>query len=55
MRERRVGRAVIARQVRLLYEALKTIPQGGFDGVTVLDDASARHTAVEIGTGLPPA
>ncbi len=53
MRERRVGRAVIARQVRLLHEALKTIPHEGFDGVTILDDASARHAAIEIGTGSP--
>lgn len=51
LRERKVGRAVIARQVRLLSEALRTIPQEGFDSVTVLDDASASRASLEIVTG----
>ena len=50
-RSRRVGRAVIARQVRLLYEALRTIPQEGFDSVTVLDDTSAPRASLEIVSG----
>ncbi len=54
-RERRVGRAVIARQVRLLYEALRTIREEGFESVTVLDDASAPRASLEIVTGARPA
>ncbi len=54
LRERRVGRAVIARQVRLLYEALRVIPQEGFDSVTVLDDTSASRASLEIVTGARP-
>jgi hypothetical protein len=37
---------VIARQVQLLREALKTIPHEGFDSVTILDDALARTVSV---------
>ncbi len=47
-RDRRVGRPVIANQVGLLHEALRTIPSEGFDAVTVLDDESARTTSVGI-------
>ncbi len=54
LRERRVGRAVIARQVRLLIEALRAIPQEGFDSVTVLDDSSAPRASLEIVTGGRP-
>ena len=54
LRERRVGRGVIARQVGLLYEALRTIPQEGFDSVTVLDDTSAPRATLEIVTGARP-
>ncbi len=55
LRERRVGRAVIARQVRLLCEALRAIPQEGFNSVTVLDDSSAPRASLEIVTGVRPA
>jgi protein phosphatase len=48
LRERRVGRPVIARQVRLLHESMKTISEEGFDAVTVLEDAQARTASVEI-------
>lgn len=48
LRERRVGRAVIARQVGLLYESLKTIDAEGFEEVVVLDETQARQTSVEI-------
>lgn len=48
MRERRVGRAVIERQSRLLHEALATIGEEGFDGITVLDEEQCRRVSVEI-------
>ncbi|MGH7429903.1 MAG: AAA family ATPase [Candidatus Methylomirabilaceae bacterium] len=47
-RERRVGRAVIAQHVQQLQDALRTIPQEGFDAVILLDDALARSTSVDI-------
>ncbi|MBI3998273.1 MAG: AAA family ATPase [Armatimonadetes bacterium] len=47
-RERRVGRPVIERQVRLLQEALRSIPNEGFDEVHVLDDVQARRASVGI-------
>ena len=55
LRERAVGRAVIGRHVRLLYEALRTIPNEGFDSVTILDDTSAPRASMEIVTGPGPA
>jgi protein phosphatase len=48
LRERRVGRAVIARQVGLLYQALETIGAEGFDDVVILDETQARQASVEI-------
>lgn len=48
LRARRVGRPVIAQQVRLLHEALRMIPQEGFDAVTILDEAQARRVTVEL-------
>lgn len=48
LRERRVGRAVIARQVRLLQETLRTIRDEGFDDVIILDDVMTRQTSVEL-------
>jgi O-acetyl-ADP-ribose deacetylase (regulator of RNase III)/predicted kinase len=64
LRERRVGRAVIERHIRLLYDSLRTLPDEGFDQVVILDEVLARQTSVELvparpqqGTGegpLPP-
>ncbi len=48
LRERRVGRAVIERQVRMLHETLATIGEEGFDSVTVLDEEQSRRVSVEI-------
>jgi protein phosphatase len=48
LRDRRVGRAVIARQVRLLHDALRTVGEEGFDRVVVLDEDAARRAAVVI-------
>lgn len=48
LRPRRVGRAVIERQVRLLRETLKTIKAEGFDDVMVLDETLARQVHVEV-------
>lgn len=50
-RERRVGRPVIAQHVRQLQDALRTIPQEGFNAVIMLDDALARTSSVEIVAG----
>jgi protein phosphatase len=47
-RDRRVGRAIVERHVRLLREALKTMPEEGFDEVVVLDAATARRASVEV-------
>ncbi len=55
LRDRRVGRTVIARQVRLLHEALRIIPEEGFDAVTILDDATAPRASMEIVTRTRPA
>lgn len=48
LRDRRVGRAVIARQVGLLYQTLETVGGEGFDEVVVLDETQARQASVEI-------
>jgi O-acetyl-ADP-ribose deacetylase (regulator of RNase III)/predicted kinase len=48
LRDRRVGRAIVERHVRLLHEALKTISGEGFDEVVVLDAAAARRASVEV-------
>jgi protein phosphatase len=48
LRTRRVGRAVIERQVKLLQDTLKTIRDEGFDEVVVLDEALARQVHVEV-------
>ncbi len=53
LRDRRVGRPVIARQVGLLHEALRSLPQEGFDAVVVLDEVQARRTTVDIVGGAP--
>jgi protein phosphatase len=47
-RSRRVGRPVIARQVQMLQEALRSIPEEGFDQVVVLGEEELRRTTVEI-------
>ncbi|MGQ0549102.1 MAG: AAA family ATPase [Armatimonadota bacterium] len=54
-RERRVGRNVIVQHVQQLRDALRTIPQEGFDAVITLDDTLARSTSVEVVERSPSA
>ena len=47
-RDRRVGRPVIHRQWERFQQALRAVPNEGFDQVVTLDQAELDRTRVEI-------